>query len=107
MISISFTLQILIAIVLMSFMYASMNLTDGAFLKNVIIYAVLSTIVVIFAGLRGIGNLLIMWILYFIEGLPMVWIMSKLYEWADGKMFITISVICWFFVKFIINFLNG
>lgn len=94
MISVSFTIEILTALVLTSFMYVSMNLTNGAFFKNVVIYAILSTIVMFCLGRRGIGNLLFVWVVYFIEGLPMVFIMEKLYEWADGKTFVVISTIC-------------
>ena len=107
MISLNFTLELLFAVVLTCIMYVSLQLTNGSFLKNVVIYGIISTISALFLGLRGIPEVLIAWIMYCLEALPMVWIMSKLYEWADGKLFIIMSTICWFIIKGIIVLIFG
>ena len=107
MISISLLIEFLLATVISSIMYVAITWTNGNFIKNVLIYSVLNIIILIILGLRGILGILLIWIIYIIEGIPMVWIMNKLYDNVDAKVFIITSAICWFIFEFMLSFLNG
>ena len=103
MISISLLIEILFAVVIARIMYISITVTDGNYIKNVLLYSILSLIIIFILGLRGVSNFLFMWVIYTIEAIPMVWIMNKLYNYVDTKWFVIISAICWFIVKFILS----
>lgn len=107
MISVNFTIDLMITVVVMVIMHVSMNCTNGSFFKNLAVYATLNTVIMIVFGLRGIGILLITWILCCIEGLPLIWIMQKIYDSVSFKVFIIITTISWYIVKFIFSFLIG
>ena len=105
MISLTLFIEIILATVISSIMYVSITYTNGNYLKNVLLYSLLSTIVIIILGLRGGLVIFRMWIVYVIEGIPMIWIMNKLYDNVDTKYFIIISSICWFIAKIILSFI--
>lgn len=107
MISVNFTIDLIITVVVMLIMHISINCTNGNLLKNLVIYATLNTIIMIILGLRGIGILLITWILYCIEGLPLIWIMQKIYDSVSVKAFLIITILSWYIIKFIFSFLIG
>ena len=100
---INILIEILIDIVIFYFIYSAMD-RDVRYLENVLIYAVCMEIkLMIVTGYISIIMFFLLFGGYFVIGLIMIFILSKLYNHFDRIPFIVISILVQFGVSLLLN----
>ena len=94
---------ILIDVVIFYFIYSAMD-KDVRYLENVLIYAVCMEIkLMIVTGYISIIMFLLLFGIYFVIGLIMIFILSKLYNHFDKIPFIVMSILVQFGISLLLN----